>query len=237
MMQYTELQSIMDNYFQQHGAMHVLEAGCGSGSRVTFGENAFITGIDISEKQLERNKIANEKILGDIQNHPFNERIFDVIICWDVLEHLEFPLKAVDEFIKAVKKDGLIVLAMPMVTSFKGMTTKFSPHWFHIFVYKYLLGHPDAGKYDNAPFPTTLRMSIAPGKLTKYFESRGFSIEYFYSYEGGQQAALRNKFRVQGYSWKAIKLLINLFTLGLISPDCTDYILVVRKTVQMGQQP
>src|ERR1700722_3911030 len=77
--------------------LRVLEAGCGSASRCHFRSSQAV-GIDISQEALDRNTHLDEKILGDIQTFRLEASSFDVIFCWDVLEHLERPEKALANF-------------------------------------------------------------------------------------------------------------------------------------------
>ena len=63
-----KLQSAVDNCLNNgKNNIKVLEAGCGAKSHIKFKQNAYIVGIEISEKQLQRNTTVDEKILGDIQ--------------------------------------------------------------------------------------------------------------------------------------------------------------------------
>ena len=82
---YFEVQSIINKFSSGKLQLKVLEAGCGSISKVEFQENTYIVCIDISQKQLERNTIIDEKILGDVQYYNFHPKAFDIIISWYVL--------------------------------------------------------------------------------------------------------------------------------------------------------
>ena len=77
----------------------VLEAGCGTKGYIQLPKSVYKVGIDISEKQLDQNNELAEKVLGDIQYFDFPENKFDVIVCWDVLEHLPHPELAINRFI------------------------------------------------------------------------------------------------------------------------------------------
>src|SRR4051812_43178143 len=91
------------------GSMTVLEAGCGSYSHVAAGPEAYVVGIDISADQLEQNTHVHEKVLGDIQTHDLGDARFDMIVSWDVLEHLAAPNSALERFARALRPGGLIV--------------------------------------------------------------------------------------------------------------------------------
>jgi ubiquinone/menaquinone biosynthesis C-methylase UbiE len=45
----------------------------------------------------------------DMQNLPFEDEIFDVVISDQVIEHLENPQKAVDESFRVLKKGGIAI--------------------------------------------------------------------------------------------------------------------------------
>lgn len=55
---------------------------------VDLGQNSYLVGIDTFEERLARNSTADVKTHGDIERHDFGERRFDLILCWNVLEHL-----------------------------------------------------------------------------------------------------------------------------------------------------
>ncbi len=90
-----ELNKYLNSYFNDLGNSNfsALEAGCGSASRITIPTSYHITGIDISQSQLDRNKSLNKKILGSLETHEFESESYDLIVCWDVLEHLQHPDK------------------------------------------------------------------------------------------------------------------------------------------------
>jgi 2-polyprenyl-3-methyl-5-hydroxy-6-metoxy-1,4-benzoquinol methylase len=173
-----DFQHYIDSNLDYSRPYEILEAGCGSMSKVTFPGEYRIIGVDISEKQLERNDHLAEKICADIQHYDLGKERFDVIICWDVLEHLQQPDLAMSLFEKAVKRGGLVILALPNLLSLKGLFTKFTPHWVHVLYYRWILKRADAGKHDTPPFKTYLRWSITPDNIQKRAFGN-FLMEYF----------------------------------------------------------
>ena len=131
-----QLQAFVDGALQGRTDLRILDAGCGSSSYVRAPETAYRVGIDISEEQLRKNTFVDEKILGDIQEYELPSASFDVIICWWVLEHLREPTKVLSGFRDALRENGLMVLAVPNVLSMKGLATKLTPFWFHVWVYQ-----------------------------------------------------------------------------------------------------
>jgi SAM-dependent methyltransferase len=194
-----------------------------------FGEDAHIVGIDISAEQLERNPLLHERILGNLETYPLPRNRFDVIVCWDVLEHLRHPERALDNFLGAVSEGGIIVLAMPHVYSVKGMLTKLSPHWFHVLIYRYIFRIPTAGQPGSVPFPTYLRLAIAPENVKRFAARHGLTVAYFSLYESGYFGLFRARARLTGGLWNAVRLATHLLTFGRLSADLTDYIIVLQK--------
>ncbi|MBN1816161.1 MAG: class I SAM-dependent methyltransferase [Sedimentisphaerales bacterium] len=161
----------------------ILEAGCGSRSHVAFPAASRMVGIDISEKQLVRNDALQERIMGDIQDYDFAPGSFDAIICWDVLEHLKEPTRALDRFFDAIRANGLVILGLPNILSLWGLTTKYSPYWLHVWFYRKVFKKQEAGRDDNPPFLTYLRWSLAPGALQCYAQGRGLSVALYRQYD------------------------------------------------------
>ena len=99
----------------------------------------------------------DERIVDAVQDHRFDPGNFDVVIAWQLLEHLPRPDRALSRFCDALDDGGLLVLGLPNVLSVKGLLTQFTPHRFHVWVYRQLTGNSEVGTGDTAPFPTFLR--------------------------------------------------------------------------------
>jgi 2-polyprenyl-3-methyl-5-hydroxy-6-metoxy-1,4-benzoquinol methylase len=97
--------------------LSVLEAGGGSATFLRGFDREFaFTTIDISQEQLDRNSYAVEKILGDIQAFDYGNRRFDIVMCWDVLEHLAAPESALERMASAIPAGGILVVKGPIPT-------------------------------------------------------------------------------------------------------------------------
>lgn len=226
----TKIQKIVDEYQNKVGSYNLLEAGCGSISQLKFNSNAFVSGIDISQKQLDRNAIIDEKILGDIQSYQLESNTFDIIICWHVLEHLRFPKQAIQNFFKAAKKNAIIILASPNPFSIKGLVTKFSPHWFHVFVYRYIYGRKDAGKDDNAPFKTFLKFSLSLEAISNFAIENNLKVELIVTLDalnGWVGELFKKKSKIAFYFLKFLRATVKVISFGKITDS--DYVIVLRK--------
>jgi len=207
--------------------VRLLEAGCGSASHLNFGGDVRITGIDISQKQLERHVSLNEKIVGDIQRYEFAPRSFDAIICWDVLEHLPQPKLALHKFAGSIKPGGIVILKLPNVLSLKGLITKFFPHYVHVLAYRYFYGDKNAGKDDTAPFKTFLRFAVARKAIERFCKQYGLETVFLGSSDVASSHWLRNR-KAAFLPYVMLKRSFQFLTAGLIGDS--DFVLVLKKT-------
>jgi SAM-dependent methyltransferase len=224
------LQDFIDNELKDKQFLNILEAGCGSLSRITFNQQKFITGIDISEKQLERNNILDKKILGDLHTEDLGENQYDLIVCWDVLEHLDKPRLAMDNMVKSLKQGGILLIKLPNLMSLKGLITKYSSHKIHVLYYKLVYKQKDAGKNDTGPFKTYLRYAISPDGLKKFARDRKLEVPYFNYYDVSDDQSFLNRLKYK----KQLRAIYSFFKklAGLISfgkLKSSELIMVIRK--------
>lgn len=198
----------------------VLEAGCGSASHINFRNNIKLVGIDISKDQLQKNTLIHEKILGDIQTYPLTDNCFDVVICWDVLEHLPKPVLALENIFNSLKSGGVAVLAFPNLISLKGLFTKFSPYWIHILYYRWM-------GYTKKPFPTYFSFSMRPSNVKKIAERNGLSVEYAILFDGVTSKLVR--YKVLHGIFLMITSLVNVLSLRANDLKASDCIMILRR--------
>lgn len=223
-----DLQSFLDQYGFPPDK-RILEAGCGSRSHVTFNGDSYLVGIDISERQLAENDGLDLKICGDVQCHDLGQSVFDVIICWEVLEHLRSPLSALENFARATKKHGLVILALPNVLSLCGLVTACTPHWFHVLIYRRVFGCKDAGRDGRPPFPTSLKFTVSPRSLRKFADRAGLSVVFSRLYDPMVEHIQRSsRFAYSIYLFLCVVL--KIFSLGTLGGTANSgYVLVMRK--------
>ncbi|ABO34363.1 Methyltransferase type 11 [Methanococcus maripaludis C5] len=83
----------------------VLDCGCGFGSFYDLTKDFDTIYLDFSLNLLRKFKIEKNKICASIENLPFKDGIFDLILCINVLEHVDFK-KAVFEVKRVLKTNG-----------------------------------------------------------------------------------------------------------------------------------
>ena len=93
----------------------ILDAGCGEGILVEEfkGKGYDIVGMDLNYSSKHVKK-------GDITAMPFKDKEFDLVLCLDIIEHLNFHQqeKAVSEIKRVLKKDGRLLLTIPNLAHF-----------------------------------------------------------------------------------------------------------------------
>ena len=82
----------------------VLDAGCG-GRNVIFDSSKVkeLVGVDMDESAIKQNKQVSKGLVGDLENLAFDNAEFDVVISFNVIEHLESPKKFIEGVAKTVK--------------------------------------------------------------------------------------------------------------------------------------
>jgi 2-polyprenyl-3-methyl-5-hydroxy-6-metoxy-1,4-benzoquinol methylase len=105
----------------QVDGVRVLDAGCGEGylSRFFANRGAEVTGIDSSADLIEAakgHKLAPELPVsfdvGSVDALPYDAETFDLVLCNHVMNDLQDPVQAIDEFSRVLRPDGRIVIMM-----------------------------------------------------------------------------------------------------------------------------
>jgi SAM-dependent methyltransferase len=204
--------------------LKLLDAGCGKHRAVPVADECHVVGIDINESQLANNPAIDEVIVGDIQTCELGLSRFDAVICWDVLEHLDHPHRALLNFISALQPGGVMILAVPHVRSIKGAVTRFTPFWVHGWVWHVLDIKPEI-----EPFPTVMSPSITPDRLRAFARNNDLAIEFSAEYEGWKQKKLRSRLRVTGRAFQVVRLIVRVLSLGTVTVGVTDAVIVMQK--------
>jgi len=71
----------------------------------------------------------NPDIVGDIHNLPFADNTKEAIICIAVLEHVENPIKAVDELYRSLKPGGKVLIYVPFLYYYHAHKGYYGDYW------------------------------------------------------------------------------------------------------------
>jgi SAM-dependent methyltransferase len=209
----------------------VYEAGGGATSFLPLDimRRAHVTVVDIDETQNLNNDYADEKILGDIQTYRFQPDSFDLVICYNVIEHLPDVPAALSRFCECLKQNGLILIGAPNPRSLSGIVTKYTPHWFHVWFYRYVRGDMDAGKPGEAPFPTFFHPLVSLANLDAFANTHGLEVIYRREYESPRFPEMRARKPLFAALIDAVSMVINGLLLRKTDVRHGDYHVILRK--------
>jgi SAM-dependent methyltransferase len=110
----------------------LLDIGCSSGGFLSTmkGPAWNLSGIEMEESTAQRaREISGASVfVGDVMDAPFPRGSFDVITCFDVLEHVYSPRQFLGKVSEWLKPGGIYYALMPNIDSWEARL--FGSHWF-----------------------------------------------------------------------------------------------------------
>jgi SAM-dependent methyltransferase len=106
----------------QAKGQRVLDAGCGVGwgSLLLHQAGASrVVGLDIADEALDQARARTSRVefaSGDLQDMPFEDGEFDIVVCFEALEHVAHTSAALDELVRVLADDGLLFVSSPNPT-------------------------------------------------------------------------------------------------------------------------
>jgi SAM-dependent methyltransferase len=118
-------------YIDNIGIGKILDVGCAYGFMLERVQDSFDKfGVDVSDYAITiaKKRLPNVKfaIANVEEGLPFQEETFDIIMCNDVLEHLENPRIALGNIKKVLKKDGILYINTPNLNSFRKKVLRYA---------------------------------------------------------------------------------------------------------------
>ena len=153
-----------------------LDIGCGGGLFLSLlkAKGAEVTGIELSDSRAQYAKtkhgleIQKRPIESDFWQKGFTNR-FDAVTLWDVIEHVNYPMQALQSAANVLKPGGLLLIDTPCRDSFY--------HRFGAFTYRL-----SGGRYPtflNAMYSSHLfghKQIFSTGEMKTLFESVGLEV-------------------------------------------------------------
>jgi 2-polyprenyl-3-methyl-5-hydroxy-6-metoxy-1,4-benzoquinol methylase len=111
---------IIEKIINKEKYKKILEIGCGNGSFIKkmSSKNKEVTGLEINKNEISKDK--KFKILDEtIEDHSRdNKEKYDVVMSFQVLEHIKNPIDFIDHSLNTLKKGGLMIISVPNNDSF-----------------------------------------------------------------------------------------------------------------------
>ena len=155
---FQNLSNPIKKYLDKSDTTRILDVGCAYGIMLEqFPKNFQKTGIDVSSHAIDvaRKRLPDaDFVVGDAQKlYPFPKDHFDVVICNDVLEHVEEPEKVLENIWTVLKPHGFIYVTTPNLN----------------FIRKTLFAYPDKKEHHIS--------LVSHDKLLALLQKTGFTIK------------------------------------------------------------
>lgn len=96
----------------------ILDVGCGEGTLLSMlkAKQNKVFGIDASEagRTASQKKDIDCRVVDiSTEKFPYNDDIFDIVLCLETLEHIENPHNCIWEIKRVLKEKGLFIVSIP----------------------------------------------------------------------------------------------------------------------------
>ena len=93
-------------------------SGEGYGTNLLSKNADLVIGVDIDVRSIQDAtlKYKSNKLIfkqGDIGSLPFPDSYFDIVVCFETIEHVEDYLAALNEIKRVLKSEGILVISTP----------------------------------------------------------------------------------------------------------------------------
>ena len=174
------VESVLDRDLKPGEARRILSVGCGPATGLEWllpfaGANGTVTGLDPEPAHAAPCPKGIEFIVGRMEDPPLADKVFDVVLAMDVLEHLDDDLAGLQQAVRLLRPGGYLLITVPAFPFLWGGQDVVSQH---------------RRRYTKA----TLRDLLQRAGL------RGFTLTYFNTLLFPVAAAIRTVRRLQGHA-------------------------------------
>lgn len=98
----------------------LLDVGCGSGivTKPLEKKGYSVTGLETDPRAIslcERKALEVRKVDVSREPFPFEDSLFDVVTCFELIEHIKDPDNMLTEIHRVLKEDGLLIISTPNI--------------------------------------------------------------------------------------------------------------------------
>jgi len=109
---WTHRRALVHRLLPRDAGLEILDVGCGDGALsrdLSAATGARVTALDLSLRRVERaERGAVRFAAGSSYELPFAPRSFSLVVCTDLLEHLDEPQRAMDELVRVSSRWVLV---------------------------------------------------------------------------------------------------------------------------------
>lgn len=127
------LETILQHELTDAKRRSILSVGCGPAEGLKWlipfaGEEGKVVGFDVEPAHARRLPPQVEFTVGTLEDVPFADASFDLVLALDVLEHLDDDRAGLKEAVRLVKPGGLLLITVPALPSLWGGQDVVSEH-------------------------------------------------------------------------------------------------------------
>lgn len=201
--------------YKQSGAL--LDLGCSSGSFLEFMRNDSweLYGIEMSADcaRTAEAKSGAHVFVGDVLNAPFSRESFDVITCFDVLEHLYEPREVMTRLSQWLKPGGIFYILVPNVDSAEARV--FRSYWHGLELPRHLFHFSPASLRFLAESAGLRELSLETRRNPAVGTSLRYVCDDVFGAVGIRRTPVAYR-RQAGLPWRAARKLVRMTALRLM---------------------
>jgi SAM-dependent methyltransferase len=176
--------------------------------------------------RLQLQNDLDEALEGDLCTMPLPRAGFDVVYSAYVLEHIRDADLALDNMASTLRPGGLLIIRIPDPGAARGLVTRCTPFWLHVFYHRWVMKIPNAGKPGYAPYPTFYHPAISQLGIRTYAKQAGLICRNIYS-----DAFARDGKGMAGVVSRGALRLIDALTFGRFTSRYANLIYIFEKSI------